>query len=293
MEFDEYIEALDQAGVSYKLNQPLAQYGGYGSGGNAAVMVFPKNLNQIKAACRFKHETIGNGTNVLFSDYGYDGAIINVREMNAVRVSGVSVRAECGATLAMVREAAEMSCLGGLEFTEGIPATIGGAVCMNAGCFSKSVGDLIAYVITDKCAYNRVNCDFDYRSSRFSCGNDGEKEVIAEACFLLKPSESDIIQAKKEKYKRMRKNSQPHGKSCGSVFLNDGYFAGKLIDLAGLKGIKTGGARVSEKHANFIINEGGSSSDVYALIKLIKKQVLKVHGVNLKEEIKYIGKFDD
>ena len=91
----------------------------------------------------------------------------------------------------------------------------------------------------------------------------------------------------------MRKNSQPHGKSCGSVFLNDGYFAGKLIDLAGLKGIKTGGARVSEKHANFIINEGGSSSDVYALIKLIKKQVLKVHGVNLKEEIKYIGKFDD
>lgn len=293
MQFDEYIAALTAAGVEHRLNEPLEFFGGYGSQGKAAVMVFPKNREEVRAACLFKHETVGNATNVLFSDEGYDGAIINLSRMREISVSGVIVKAGGGATLAEVRRLAELNCLSGLEFAEGIPATVGGAVCMNAGCFSKSVGDLVAYVITDKCAYNRVNCNFGYRSSRFSDKENGEKEVITEVCLLLKPGEADVIEEKKEKYKRMRKNSQPHGRSCGSVFLNDGYFAAKLIDLAGLKGTAVGKARVSEKHANFIINEGRLARDVYELIKKVKKRVLEVHGVQLKEEIKYIGNFDD
>ena len=102
-----------------------------------------------------------------------------------------------------------------------------------------------------------------------------------------------VIESKKEKFKKLRKNSQPHGKSCGSVFLNDGYFAGKVIDCAGLKGYRIGGAQVSEKHANFIINSGKKSQDVYDLIRLVKNKVYQTQNIKLKEEIRYVGKFDD
>ena len=118
-------------------------------------------------------------------------------------------------------------------------------------------------------------------------------EIISSVALMLKPSETDIIESKKEKFKKLRKSSQPHGKTCGSVFLNDGYFAGKVIDQAGLKGYRIGGAKVSEKHANFIINEGGSSADIYKLINYVKSQVYLQSGIKLKEELRFIGRFDD
>lgn len=309
MDFNEYVGRLKSAGVYFKANEPLSRYAAYGVGGAAKLMVFPNGEKQMELAlsglnCCYgagglaksgenaenalneRFFVLGGGTNVLCSDSGFNGIVINTAKADKITVSGISVIAECGAKLSRVRELAELNCLSGLEFTEGIPATIGGAVCMNAGCFTKSVGDKIAYVKAARGVYNRENCFFDYRKSRFSQG-----DVIIKACFLLKPSEADIIAAKREKYKRMRKNSQPHGKSCGCVFQNDGYFAGKLIDTAGLKGYSVGGAHVSEKHANFIINEGGTAADVYKLIALIKQRVLSVHGVLLKEEIKYLGDF--
>ena len=294
MNIEGYIAALEKAGVCFKQNESLAAHTSYGVGGNAAVMVFPENCEQIKTAAVLAEEfgvarvAIGKGTNILCSDGGFCGAVINVKRASAVNVSGVSVIAECGASLSRVRELAELNCLGGLEFSEGIPASIGGAVCMNAGCYLKSVGDKVAYVVTDKGVYNRAACEFDYRKSRFISSG----EIILKVCFLLKPGETDIIESKKEKYRRMRKNSQPHGKSCGSVFVNDGYFAGKLIDAAGLKGYRIGGARVSEKHANFIINDGTRAQDIYDLIKFIKERVFALNGVKLKEEIKYIGDFN-
>ena len=110
---------------------------------------------------------------------------------------------------------------------------------------------------------------------------------------MLKPSELDIIESKKERFKKLRKSSQPLGKSCGSVFLNDGYFAGKVIDVAGLKGYTIGGATVSEKHANFIINNGQKSNDVYKLINYVKERVFATQKIKLKEEIRFIGRFDD
>ncbi len=297
MNFNEYVSRLECAGVCFKTNEPLSRYAAYGVGGAAKLMVFPNGEKQMEIAlsgsCGAEGDrlnerffVLGGGTNVLCSDGGFDGIVINTAKADKITVSGISVIAECGAKLSRVRELAELNCLSGLEFAEGIPATVGGAVCMNAGCFTKSVGDKIAYVKAASGVYNRENCFFDYRKSRFSQG-----DVIIKACFLLKPSEADIIAAKREKYKRMRKNSQPHGKSCGCVFQNDGYFAGKLIDTAGLKGCRAGGARVSEKHANFIINEGGTASDVYKLIALVKQRVLSVHGVLLKEEIKFLGDF--
>ncbi len=352
MQLDEYIDRLKGGSVDYRLNVDLSKFCSYGTGGRGAVVVFPENAEQFAcAACEnFPYEVIGSGTNVLFSDGGYDGAIVCTTRMTKIECSGLSIIAECGARLSDVRETAAMNSLGGLEFSEGIPATVGGAVCMNAGCFSKCVGDYVSYVVTNRGVLSGAECGFGYRTSVFLrnnaareinrareiCGgatendggateNDGKGEVadcngkgevadcngkggtteifaqreqvrreILSVCFLLKPGEPDVIEAKRERFKKLRKRAQPHGKSCGSVFLNDGYFAGKLIDTAGLKGAAVGGARVSDKHANFILAEhGATSSDIYSLIAYVKKRVFETQGVALKEELRYIGKFDD
>lgn len=330
MQLDEYIDRLKSGSVDYRLNVDLSKLCSYGTGGRGAIVVFPENAEQFAcAACDgFPYEVIGSGTNVLFSDGGYDGAIVCTTRMTKVECNGLSIIAECGARLSDVRETAAMNSLGGLEFSEGIPATVGGAVCMNAGCFSKCVGDYVSYVVTTRGVLSGAECGFGYRTSVF-LRNNGVREISGEVtefdgsgeaeensekdgaiegftqrekvrreilsvCFLLKPGEPDVIEAKRERFKKLRKRAQPHGKSCGSVFLNDGYFAGKLIDAAGLKGAAVGGARVSDKHANFILaGDGATSSDIYSLIAYVKKRVFETQGVALKEELRYIGKFDD
>ncbi len=292
MHIKDYIAKLDSLTIEYKKNVMLSNYCTYGTGGIGKIMVFPKNLDELKACleCEMSTVAIGFGSNLLFSDYGYDGLIVNTTKMNQIEVRGALLIAQSGALLSKVSECAEYNCLSGLEFTEGIPATIGGAVCMNAGCFSKSISECVSYVVTNKRVYNNANCNFSYRSSIF---DKNDNEVIYSVGLVLKPSEIDIIEGKKERFKKLRKSSQPHGKSCGSVFLNDGYFAGKVIDIAGLKGFAIGGAKVSEKHANFIINGGKSSTDIYNLIKYIKNKVYETQNIKLKEELRFIGKFDD
>lgn len=333
MTIDGYVDRLESNSIEYVRNADLSKLCSYGTGGRASVAVFPANSKQLICALEsdLPYEVIGNGTNVLFSDRGYDGAIIVTSKMRGIECSGLSIVAECGTSLKTLRETAAMNSLGGLEFTEGIPATVGGAVCMNAGCFSKSVGDYVSYVVTGDGVISGAACEFGYRSSIFAqdggngqnggqagggqdCAdeqvggnaenggndlsdrnlNDRKKKVIVSVCFILKPGEPDIIEGKRERFKKLRKNAQPHGKSCGSVFLNDGYFAGKVIDVAGLKGYSIGGARVSEKHANFILaSDTAKSADVYSLIKYVKKRVYETQGIALKEEIRYIGQFDD
>lgn len=318
MQLDEYIDRLNSRSVDYRLNADLSEFSSYGTGGKGSIVVFPKNAEQFACAVcgGFPYEVIGSGTNVLFSDDGYDGAIVCTTRMTKIECSGLSIIAECGARLSDVRETAAMNSLGGLEFSEGIPATVGGAVCMNAGCFSKCVGDYVSYVVTTRGVLSGAECGFGYRMSVFLRNNDGQsrgasgetekigdcldrrenvgRREILSVCFLLKPGEPDVIDAKRERFKKLRKRAQPHGKSCGSVFLNDGYFAGKLIDAAGLKGATVGGARVSDKHANFILaGHGATSSDIYSLIDYVKKRVFETQGVALKEELRYIGKFDD
>ena len=292
MHIENYIAELQRHSIEYKRDVLLANYCTYGTGGIGKIMVFPKNLEELKVCtgCEMPAVAIGFGSNLLFSDYGFDGVIVNTSKMNKIEIRGSLIIAQSGALLSKVSESAEYNCLSGLEFTEGIPATIGGAVCMNAGCFSKSISEYVSYVITNKRVYNNSDCDFGYRTSVFD-GRNGE--IIYSVGLVLKPSEIDIIEGKKERFKKLRKNSQPHGKSCGSVFLNDGYFAGKVIDSAGLKGYAIGGAMVSEKHANFIINSGKSSADIYKLIKYVKNKVYETQNIKLKEELRYIGRFDD
>jgi UDP-N-acetylmuramate dehydrogenase len=183
--------------------------------------------------------------------------------------------------------------LSGLEALSGIPATVGGAIVMNAGAFGKNISDRLVSVET---LYNgKINkyykdqCKFGYRTSRFL----GKKEVIVSATFKLVETEKELILAGIEAYKDLRKSIQPTGRSCGSVFKNpSGTTAGKLIDSLQLKGYKIGGAKISTEHANFIITEGkATATDVKKLIDYVKKKVLDAFNIELKEEIEYVGEF--
>lgn len=279
--------------VKFERNKSLGKMTTFATGGNAPLVLYPDKKESFKAVLsalkgRYPYIVLGAGSNLLVSDRGFDGVVVSTRLMNGIRLWGSVMICECGARLKDAVALARDNCLGGLEFAVGIPGTVGGFVSMNGGCFNKCAADRIAYVVGENGVYNADACLFEYRKSRFSNG-----EGIIEAAFKLKVSEQDAIEAKLQRFTRVRKKSQPKGRSFGCCFLNDGYFAGKLVDKAGLKGLRIGGAYVSREHANFIISDGESSADAYALIALVKKRVYEASGVELKEEIKYVGEFDE
>ncbi len=263
----------------------------YKTGGNADLVIYPKTseelitaINAVKGICPYF--VLGGGNNVLVSDNGFRGAVIHTKNLTGREIKGNLYVAECGVKMQTVIDDMSLNSLGGLEFAVGIPSSVGGAVCMNAGCYGKSVGDAVCYVITESGIISKDGCNFSYRSSRFLEG----KETVVKVCFSLKPSEPDVIEEKLSAYKSFRKN--PKGKSCGSVFRNDGFYAGKIIDECGLKGQSVGGAKVSLEHANFIIaSNKATSSDVYKLIQKVKEKVYEKRGIKLVEELVYLGEF--
>ena len=263
----------------------------YGTGGNADLYVVPKNqeeliktLNVVKGICPYF--LLGGGNNLLVSDKGYRGVVIHTKNLTGKEIKGNLYVAECGVKMQTVINDMRLNSLSGLEFAVGIPATVGGAVCMNAGCYGKTISDYVCYVVTENGTVSKKSCKFSYRNSRFLT----EKETVIKVCFTLTPSESDIIEEKLSAFKGFRKN--PKGRSCGSVFKNDGCFAGKVIDECGLKGYSVGGAKVSLEHANFIIAERGCTSQhVYDLINKVKDKVYEKRQINLIEELVYLGEF--
>ncbi len=277
--------------IECKTDYPLGKHTRYKTGGNCAIAVFPKSeeefmvaVSTLRGICPL--ETVGAGTNLLVSDSGYGGAVIFTDYMTKTWQSGNLYVAESGVKLSAVIKDLALNSLGGLEFAVGIPASVGGAVCMNAGCYGKSVGDLVRYVVCEDGTFSKNDCEFGYRTSRFLT----EKKAIIKVCFSLTPTESDEIEEKLKNYQAMRRN--PKGRNAGSVFKNEGYFAGKVIDECGLKGSFVGRARVSSEHANFIIAENGASSqDIYRLINFIKEEVYKKKQIKLTEELSYIGDF--
>lgn len=280
----------DLIGLDVKLDYPLKTLNRYGTGGNAKAVVFPINSDEIKFALnvikgRYPYTVIGGGSNILISDKGFDGVVISTCLANRIDIKGNLLTAECGAKIHNVIEEMHDNCFGGLEFAIGIPATVGGAVAMNAGCYGKSVSDLVKYVVSENGVYTNYECGFGYRTSRFL-----NNETVLKVCFSIEPTEEDIIEERIKSYKGFRKN--PKGKNCGSVFKNEVYFAGKIIDEVGLKGYSIGGARVSTEHANFIIaDDGATSLDIYNLIKHIKEKVYQKKQIELVEEIVYLGEF--
>lgn len=289
--FKDFLERFPDSFV--KIDFPLKNKCSFKVGGTADVAVFPDSVAELKEMLsylkgRYSYCVLGGGTNVLISDKGFRGVVLFTEKLKKISLFGCSLRCECGARIKDVLSVCRDNSLSGLEFACGIPGSIGGMVAMNAGCFNKSFSDVVSYVLAEGGAYNNTNCCFDYRDSRFLRG-----ETVFEVGFRLKIGETENIDAKTEKFSYLRKRSQPRGNSCGSCFLNEGFFAGKVIDQAGLKGFRIGGAKISEEHANFVVSDGGTAQDIYDLIKEVKKKVFLSSGIELHEEIKFIGEFDE
>ena len=269
-------------------------------GGPADFLIESSTEAELMKALEFTREemvslfVLGGGTNILVRDGGYRGIMIKLRgEYEKIEVHGETLRCGAAAPLPVVVKIAAESGLTGLEVLSGIPGTVGGAICGNSGTKEGEVKDSLKSVtyIDEKLKKHLVAAEklkFGYRTSEFK----GEEKVITYVEFLLKKGESSSIKAAGAEIIRKKKETQPLGQaSAGCVFKNppNNDPAGKLIEDSGLKGAKVGGAVVSMRHANYIINIGRKASDMLALIEKIKKTVFEKKGVKLEEEILILG----
>jgi len=281
-------------------NEPMARHTTWRIGGPADLFVEPWGVDDLTCVLEFvrRHNlpltVIGNGSNVLVGDGGIRGVVVKIGHgMSRIKVEGTSIRAEAGAKLAQVESAALKAGLGGLEFAVGIPASIGGAVLMNAGANGRSIGELvdqvtIVYYDGRLCRKSSKECAFGYRHSQLQM----EPAIVVEAILQCYPKSQNLIREEMNTYMQKRKNTQPlEYPSAGSVFKNPpGDAAGRLIDLAGAKGMSVGGAQVSEKHANFIINRGTATArDVRELIAKVRALVKEKFNVDLELEVRLLG----
>ena len=293
---DEIKEVTD---LQLQHNQSMKKHTSYGVGGNAKFYAVANSINSLNKAyliCE-KHKIpckiIGNGTNILFSDKGSNGLVISTKGIDKLTRKGNLVRATCGVSLKNLIEFSCLNALSGVEMLTGIPASIGGAVYMNAGAFGHDISECIVEVesVSNGKLTKRYkeSCGFGYRKSIFN----SNREIILSATFELKNFNEQSIREKIDSVLTVRKAVQPTGKSLGCVFKNpDKFSAGQLIDGLGLKGYRIGGAKISEIHGNFIITDSSATaSDVKELIEYVKIKIKKAYDVTLKEEIELIGDF--
>ena len=282
------------------VNENLKKYNTYKVGGTASYIVFPKNVDKLIELIGFikkyniKYKVIGKGSNIVFSSKNFDGIIIKLDKLNDCEVDDTVIEVGAGYSLSKLAISMTKKGLSGLEFACGIPGTIGGAIFMNAGAYNSDMGYIVESVtvlnnnLEIKKLYNK-ELNFHYRSSFFQKNKD---YVILSAKIILKNGDKKEMLEIIEDRKKRRLMSQPlEFPSAGSVFRNtDIAPSGKLIEDCGLKGYSIGGAMVSEKHANFIINSGDATGeDIYNLIKKIKDEVLKKYNVTLLEEQEFVN----
>ena len=269
-------------------------------GGAAEYVVYPKSVEALLLLIdRLKEKNVkycllGNASNVLFSDNGFNGVVIFTSKLDNILVKGSTLNVECGVSLTHAAVIAQRNGLSGLEFAYGIPGTCGGAVYMNAGAYGGEMKDVVessTYYMTDHKIIDRimnVQHDFDYRESFYS---KNANYIILSVNLQLSYGDPDSIKKKMDDFMARRVDKQPlQYPSAGSVFKRyPGQYTGKLIEDAGLKGLTIGGAQVSEKHAGFIVNKGGASaSDILSLIDIIKEKIYKLYNIEIECEIKYI-----
>ncbi len=286
--------------LELRQNEPMSAHCSFKIGGEAAAMAFPSSAEETAKLCQrlavlgVKPLIIGNGTNLLVTDEPLQRFVIKLADNIAgvQRLSQTEVYASCGISLARLAVQCAHYGLTGLEFAHGIPGTLGGAACMNAGAYGGEMKDVLAavtYINEDGMVGEKVGDELElsYRHSAFSDTNS----VILGCRLKLKPGDEAEILAKMRELSEKRRNSQPLDKpSAGSTFKRpaSGY-AAALIDEAGLRGFSIGGAQVSEKHAGFVINTGrASSDDVHRLMAHIQKTVFDRSGVRLEPEVKII-----
>ena len=290
----------EQIGVDALLeNEPMRLHTSMEVGGPARYFFLPKSEDDLRfllttlEAEQYPYYIKGNGSNLIFPDEGYDGAVIEIRSMQNVTITGEEVYAEAGILLKDLSEQILAASLTGFEFASGIPGSLGGAVYMNAGAYDGEMKDIVQSVrlmtksgeILEK---TNEEMEFAYRRSLCSAG----ELIVLGATLKLQQGDPEAIRAKIDDLTSRRQEKQPlEYPSCGSVFKRpEGYFAGKLISDAGLKGYSIGGAQVSEKHAGFIINKGGASAqDVLDLIAYVQKTVDEKFHVQLECEVKILS----
>lgn len=290
---------LEERNFEINSNEPLKNHSTMRVGGNCTFMVFPKTVDEfIELVTIFKMQNynyyvIGNGSNIIFTDKGFDGAIICTKKIKGISRKGNILTAKCGTMIREVSNFALAEEMTGFECLSGIPGTIGGAVYMNAGAYGTEVKDIIlSCKVMDKdgnvYTINKKDMNLSYRSTNFK--SDGL--YILEVSFLLKQGNKEEIENLMKEKDLLRTTKQPVSqRSVGSTFKRpEGHFAGKLIEDAGLKGYNIGGAEVSTLHAGFVINKNNATaSDVLELIEYIKKTVYEKFDVKLSLEAIIIG----
>ena len=295
------VSAFELRGVKACVDLPLDQYSTFAIGGKCALAVFPKNADELAFSleladgCGMDSEVVGKGSNILFSDDGYDGMLVFTSQMRQIIHKGDGVIcADAGANLTSASVKAAGWGLTGLEFACGIPGSCGGAVYMNAGAYGGEIADVLEYSEYYDTVHKKIRVlhrsehDFSYRHSIYQRRKD---LIITGVGFKLVRAPESNIRSLMDEYTKKRRASQPHEyPNAGSIFKRpESGYAAKMIDDCGLKGLSVGGAQVSEKHAGFIVNRGGATAkDVLALIEIIKEQVYKRFGVTLECEIKII-----
>ena len=292
--FNEFYDIND-----IKIDEKLSEYVNFKVGGPADILLIPNSKEQVIKSIKICKENnipfylIGNGSNILVRDGGFRGVVLSLKNVKNIYVDGEKIEAECGVMLKEVSDKAIENSLTGFEFACGIPGTIGGAVFMNAGAYDGEISKVIesAEVIDENCniiRLSREELDFGYRSSLVM--NKGY--TVLSAVFKLEKGQVKTIKELIEDLTNKRESKQPlEYPSAGSTFKRPtGYFAGKLIQDAGLKGYSIGGAAVSEKHSGFVINKGNATAkDITDLIKHIQDEVKKQFGVDLHPEVRIIG----
>lgn len=298
MDFNDFTRYLDKINCLYEKEAKTSPLVSFKIGGIAKLIVFPENIPifckilEVIISNNIKYFVLCNGTNTYFNEY-YDGVVISVKKINIVRVENNKIIAECGASLNICAEFAKKHGLSGLEFAFGIPGGIGGGLYMNASAFGGSISDIVKYsnvFDTKTLKIKRIDTKehlFDSKSSIFQSG----RYILLSTEMCLSNGKKIDIEKKMHDYLCRRIKTQPLDlPSAGSVFKRPkNNYASKLIDEAGLKGFTVGGASVSNKHAGFIVNNGGATADdVNEVIKHIKHIILEKYNVKLENEIIYV-----
>lgn len=298
-DFSKVFAELKKKRIFVERDVPLSSHTTFRIGGNASVFITPSNMDELLSALKIlkghniRFFVLGRGSNVLFDDRGYSGAIISTSKLDSIIGDGEKVTAFCGASFTRLASFCAEESLTGLEFAYGIPGSVGGAVYMNAGAYSGEVSQVLstsAYIDLEDCSLKTLERDdhaFDYRGSAFR----NNRWVHIYSTFSLAQGDRDAIHKTMSDFMQRRKDKQPlEYPSAGSTFKRyPGRYTGQMIEEAGLKGLSVGGAQVSEKHAGFIINTGNAtSSDVLELINIVKEKIKFVFDVEIECEMIYV-----
>ena len=293
-------------GIKTSRNEPLARFTTMRVGGPADLFAEVRNLFELRGIVRFARTReiplflIGRGSDLIISDSGIGGLVVVVRSAG-LRLEGNRLTAEAGVQMAKVATVTKTAGLSGLEFGLAIPGTVGGAVWANAGAHGADVrGVLVESMVVgadgEERALGPEELGMSYRETSLKRSAPGRPDVVLQATFELEPADSDTIAARLDDIRRWRQEHQPIGqRSAGSVFRNpEGDSAGRIIDELGLKEHRLGGAMVSPRHANFIVNIGdASAADVRGLARFVRQAVLRERGIELAYEVEFVGDWED